>query len=131
MYCILAAGLLITACIQCDKGTNPPPFNGPLELVYPKAANTTIHVGDTVQIRWSIHDTNQISSIEVRCSLDSGVTWPSTLVIGTSSHAYPDTTQTWIVSSSQISNKFVLMVRDYNNRAIYNNSSAFTVAPRP
>ena len=124
----LASGLLVAACMQCNNSTNVTKFNGPLELVYPKAANTTLHVGDTVKIRWSIHDTDQISSVEVRYSLDSGVSWPSTQYIGTSSQTYPDTTLFWVVASNQVSTKFVLRVRDYNNTAIFNNSSAFTVA---
>jgi len=124
-----ALGLILAACMQCDKGTNGTTFSGPLELVYPKAATTTLHVGDSVTIRWSIHDTNQISSVEVLYSLDSGATWPSTQVLSTAgSQSYPDTTLGWKVTSNQVSTKFMLKVRDYNNTSVLDKSSAFTVA---
>jgi hypothetical protein len=102
-------------------------YSGPLELVYPKGGSSrSFTVGDTVMILWSIHDKNQISSVGIRYSLDSGKTWAQNSIGGTS-FSYPDTSYKWIIDSTKASNQFVLKVYDYMTTSIFDKSAPFII----
>lgn len=104
----------------------------PLKLLSPTGGSGVQYkVGDTVRIRWSISDTNAISSVVIFYSLDGGKTFPSTQYLGTGSIFPPDTEFLWIIDSTQASNQFVIKVRDYLNSSIYDTSGVFSVISPP
>jgi hypothetical protein len=115
--------------VTCNNSTNPPPFTGPLELLQPKSGS--FKVGDHVTIKWSIHDRSRIGSVAINYSRDNGKTWADSLLgenlIGDSSYTYPETTHVWTPTDLQKSNQFVLKVREYNDRTIYDKSASFVV----
>ncbi len=111
----------------CEKNTNPTSFMGPLELLQPKGGESfKVGVGESVTIKWSIHDQNQIGSVIIDYSIDGGKIW-SVNSITDHSFTYPETIYVWIPTASQISNQFVLKVREYDDRTINDKSDPFTV----
>ena len=125
---LITGSALLLVIVGCNSSTNPPPFSGPLELLYPKGGSgQSFQVGQPVQIKWSIHDKTQIGSVGIKYSLDNGKIW-STTPIGNGSLSFPDTTYSWVPTADQISNQFVLKVYEYQNEATINNKSvAFIV----
>jgi hypothetical protein len=110
--------------MQC-KGNGPvEPAQRPLELLYPKGGSgQTFKVGDTVRIRWSIHDVNAVKGVGVSYSLDGGATVKATQIISTKQSTYPDTTLLWEIDESYISDKFVLVIWEYNSLCISGSSA--------
>jgi hypothetical protein len=106
-------------------------FSGPLELLYPQGGSgVQFHVGDVITIKWTIHNLDVITDVELRYSLDSGVTWPSTQVInkiGGASFSYPDTTRVLTIDSTLVSKKFRFRVNRYNDQTLNDKSAAFTI----
>ncbi len=122
---LTGAGALLTA--TCDKATNPPP-PPVLELLFPKGGgNQSFKVGETVTIRWSIHDRDQIGSVGIPYSLDGGKSW-SKFYIGNDSFIYPDTTCQWTIDSTYISDKFVLKIFEYTNHTPADSSAPFVIS---
>jgi hypothetical protein len=113
---------------QCNNSTNPQQaFTGPLELLQPKGGSgQSFKVGDPVTIKWSIHDQNQIGSVVIVYSLDSGKTWGANS-LAINSFTYPETTYVWTPTSLQKSDQFVLKVREYNTASINDKSAPFVV----
>jgi hypothetical protein len=112
---------------QCKSGTETQPTPPPtLELLYPKGGET-FKVGDTVTVKWTIHDQTAFKAVGISYSLDSGKTVPTTQLILNpkppfGSFTYPDTMYTWVIDSLYISNKFVLVIWDYNGACISGSS---------
>jgi hypothetical protein len=116
-FMVLAGAL--TTLIQCNSGTNPLPPPPTLELLYPKGGSgQSFKVGDTVTIRWSIHDTVETRDIGLSYSLDGGKSVPGTQLIFDHSISYPVTSYRWIVKSSQVSDQFVVCIWRYSETCI-------------
>ena len=112
----------IVIATQCKSSTNPPPPPPTLELLYPKGGQS-FKVGDTVLIKWSIHDTNQVKSVGISYSLDNGRTFPGTQIIpsDTGSHGsttYPDVDCRWIIGARDTSNQFILCIWEYGGQCL-------------
>jgi hypothetical protein len=129
---IWITAVMLATITNCDKGTNPPVFTGPLELLQPKGGNgKSFKVGEPVTIKWSIHDQSKIGSVALNYSLDGGKTWVDSLkreyVIYSFSFTYPETTYVWTPTDAQKSGQFVLKVREYDDRAIKDQSAPFII----
>ncbi len=124
-YILLGLVCMIFNTMQCDKGTNPSPTpKGALELLYPKGGSgQSFKVGDTVTIRWSIHNTDSVVQVGISYSLDDGKTVPTTQIIAGHSFSYPDTTYQWIIGSEHCSDKFILCIWEYNSSCFTASSS--------
>jgi hypothetical protein len=95
----LVIGTAFILGTHCNSGTNPKPHVvGPLELLYPKGGES-FKVGDTIRIKWSIHDQSQVGSVGIKYSLSGGAPWNVNL-LGPGSFTYPDTSYLWTVTSS-------------------------------
>jgi hypothetical protein len=119
IFLTMAVGLFALA--KCDSGNNPPPPPPPgdLELLYPKGGSgQSFRVGDTVNIRWAIHDTVETRDIGLSYSLDGGKTVPGTQLISNHSISYPNTTYQWIIDSIQKSDEFVVCIWRYSETCI-------------
>ena len=110
--------IVLNFSMQCDNGTNPPDPVGPLELLYPKGSDESFKVGDTVIIRWSIHDQSRVQAVGMSYSLDGGKTVTNNQIIGNGSVTYPDTTYRLVIDSRFISDSFVLVIWEYNERCL-------------
>jgi len=127
-YVVVCSAFLLILGIQCkDSVTNPPPFSGPLELLYPKGGSgQSFKVGQPVLIKWSIHDRSAITSVEIDYSLDGGKTYNANS-LATNSFPYPDTTYNWTPTVDQVSNKFILKVKNYEPPYQHDVSASFVV----
>jgi hypothetical protein len=87
----------------------------PLVLVKP-VGGESYKVGDTMKIEWQINDSSAISqgSVIIWNSIDGGLTWPSTRVIGNGSFLLTTSSYSWVIDSSCASNNFKICVTDYN-----------------
>ena len=115
MLVLTGAVLTLTQC-KSNTGTNPTP-PPPLELLYPKGGQS-FKVGDTVLIKWSVHQPQNIPSVGVSYSLDGGKTFPTYQVLGTGSVAYPDSTLRWIVGQEDVSSQFILVIWEYESQCL-------------
>ena len=128
--------IFLSLIIGCTSGNNPKPTPPrPLALLNPVGGNGVIlYVGDTVTVRWSVKnipDSNQVSSVGIRYSLDGGTTFPNTQFIDQSSSVTPpDTTYLWTIDSTQISNSFVVKIYDYSNNVPFDKSAPFIIKRR-
>lgn len=103
---------------QCKSGMEPTP-PPPLELLYPKGGSgQSFKVGDTVNIRWAIHDTMETRDVGLSYSLDGGKTVRGTQLIYDHSISYPNTTYRWIIDSIQKSDEFVVCIWRYAETCI-------------
>jgi|WetSurMetagenome_2_1015567.scaffolds.fasta_scaffold190689_2 hypothetical protein len=123
----LIVAVVALASVTCKNNVAPPPFTGPLELVQPKGGSgQSFKVGESVLVKWSIHDQSKIGSVRVDYSLDNGKTWSANPLFD-NSYTFPETTRVWTPTAAQESNEFVLKVREYNDPTIYDKSAAFIV----
>ena len=125
LLCTVSMFGLMTITTNCNNGTNPSPTPpGPLQLLKPLAPGS-VTVGQFVTIQWKINDTNQISSVGVELSIDSGKSWPFELT----DHSLPhDTTSiAWIPSANQVSPSCMIKVYSYTNLSVNDKSSLFRV----
>jgi hypothetical protein len=113
----------IAAFTQCNGDTgNTPVTHPPLELLFPKGGES-FKVGDTVTIKWSVHEPQNIPSVGISYSKDGGKTFPTTQIIGNSSVAYPDTTFKWVIGNEYVSDKFILVIWEYNGQCLSGSSN--------
>jgi hypothetical protein len=121
-FILLAVAGALLALAQCNDTGNTPTTHPALELLFPKGGES-FKVGDTVTIRWSVHEPQNIPSVGISYSIDSGKTFPGTQIIGndTLNHgsiAYPDTDCKWVVDKSHISTGFVLVIWEYYGQCL-------------
>ena len=120
--------IVLNFSMQCDNGTNPPdPQVGPLELLYPKGSDESFKVGDTVPIRWSIHDQSKVQAVGMSYSLDGGKTVTNSQLIVNKSVNFPDTSYRWVIADRHVSDQFVLIIWEYQDGCLTGSSSC--VAP--
>jgi hypothetical protein len=118
----LAGVILMLQECKNDGGITPTP-PPPIELLYPKGGSgQSFKVGDTVTIKWSIHERDQVTSVIIAYSKDGGKTGSTTQIIGNGSFAYPDTTFQWTIDKQHVSDRFVLVILEYNSNC-YTGSS--------
>jgi hypothetical protein len=131
VYLHIAALIGIACAIfgtNCNSGTNPPPpVAGPLELLFPKGGSgQSFNVGDTVMIKWTIHDKSQVGSVAIKYSLSVDSNW-SVNDIGDKSFSYPDTSYLWAITATYTSNQFALKIYEYNNHTPCDSSARFVI----
>jgi hypothetical protein len=121
----IALALGLTFAMNCDKTSpNIPTPLKPLQLLAPTGGGT-FKVGSNQVIKWTINDKLKIGSVKVELSLDAGASFLQPL--GGRSFTYPDTTYSWTVDSSQVSNQCLIVVSEYNDRSINDPSEIFSV----
>jgi hypothetical protein len=109
--------MMVQECKK-DTGANPTP-PPPLELLYPKGGSgQSFKVGETVTIKWSVHEPQNMSSVGLSYSKDGGKTFPTTQILGTGSVSRPDTTYQWVIDKQFVSDQFVLVIWDYDGQCI-------------
>jgi hypothetical protein len=119
LACAIALGM------NCkDNSTSPVPPPKPLQLLQPTGSEN-FKVGSTQVIKWIINDKLKIGSVKVELSLDAGISF--LLPLGGRSFSYPDTSYSWTVDSSQVSNQCLIVVSEYNERSINDQSGIFSV----
>jgi len=125
---LIAASVVMLVTIGCkSSGPTNIPFSGPLELLYPKAGGLSFKVGDTVHVKWSIHDHDQITSVELMYSTDGGKTLNPNSIASKGSFIYPDTTYAWTPTAAQVSTQFILIARCYTDHSLKDQSAPFNV----
>lgn len=104
---VFVLGFGLIAGMSCKNATQPKPTPiKPLELIQPKGGEH-YKVGDTVQISWKTNDSTYISSVEV-------LLLPGFLNYPLGGRSFPlDTTITWIIDSTQVSNGCYIEICDY------------------
>jgi hypothetical protein len=120
---LLGVAGAIAAFTQCKSDTPTTPVtHPPLELLYPKGGES-FKVGDTVPIKWSVHEPQNIPSVGISFSKDGGKTFPTTQIIGNGSVAYPDTTFKWVIDNEYVSEKFILVIWEYEGQCLSGSSA--------
>jgi hypothetical protein len=124
--CLIAAVVALTT-LSCKNNVAPPQFSGPLELLQPKGGSgVSFTVGESVLVKWFIHDQSKIGSVRVDYSLDNGKTWSANPLFD-NSYTYPETSRVWTPTIAETTSQFMLKVREYNDPTIYDKSAAFVV----
>jgi Bacterial Ig domain len=110
--------------MNCNNSTpNNPTPKPTLQLLAP-IGGESYKVGSTVNVRWTINDKTKVSSVKLELSTDDGVLYA---VLANKSFSYPDTSYSWTVDSTQVSSKCLIMISDYVDRSITDQSKEFTV----
>jgi hypothetical protein len=122
----LMVGGLMTALVSCDNGAGPIVPPKPLELLAPKGGGS-YQVGQTVEVKWKINDTNKIFSVGIKLSLDNGKSYLGN-DLETSSIFRPTTSFSWTITDDQVSSQCILKIYDYVENTIYDKSSTFTIS---
>ena len=97
----------------------------PLVLLDPLGGEN-FKVGETVPIKWTIHDKSQVGSVAIKYSLSVGSNW-SVNDIGDKSFSYPDTSYPWTITDTYKSNQFALKIYEYNNHTPSDSSARFVI----
>jgi hypothetical protein len=122
-----ACAVALVLAIGCDKGTGPAPQKKPLELLYPTGGNS-FKVDSIVTIRWRINDTISISSVVVELSIDNGKTYPPAFLISTGGSVFrPDTSISWTITSSEVSDSCIINIYKYGEGSTNDKSGRFTI----
>ena len=117
----LALASIVLGCcaafsMSCDNASNPAPATKKALVLVKPAGGEKYRVGDTMKIAWQINDSSAIAqgSVIIWNSIDGGKTWPSTRTIGNGSFPLDETTYSWVIDSSSVSNNFEISVTDYD-----------------
>jgi hypothetical protein len=133
---LAVCGLLI-GCHKDNNPVEPPPTLKPLELIYPKGAES-LKVDSTVVVQWRINDTTKISSVMAKLSTNNGVTYD--VVITSSGSVFPpQTSVSWTITSGQVSAytsgqavaQCKMEIFEYGDPSINDKSGTFTVRRKP
>jgi len=122
----------------CDNGTNPTdcqPITMAIKITSP-ASGASFKVGSTVKVDFEV-DRNQVTQVNIKVSIDNGKSFSNILSSGglavPSGNQYQCMSYDWKVGSEgepvtwAATNSCILVVEQYGNSTVYDQSQSFTV----